>query len=126
MPSGTAGGGPEQTRQCSWSSIRRTHLQVRLRHPHRLNLGLCRVKSSESVARPPVVCRAVLHRHLLGTRCLQVTTDRPPDRRTANMMAAHRYSITDLRDRQVGVHTNEIAPAVKLPPVLRIWDRALA
>jgi hypothetical protein len=42
------------------------------------------------------------------------------------MMAAHRYPITDLRDRQVGVHTNEIAPAVKLPPVLRIWDRALA
>ena len=40
----------EKTRQCSWSSIRRTHLQVRLRHPHRLNHRLCRVKSSESVA----------------------------------------------------------------------------
>jgi len=50
MPSGTAGALLEQTRQCSWSSSRRTHFRVRLRHLHRLNQGLCRVESSESVA----------------------------------------------------------------------------
>jgi hypothetical protein len=55
----------------------------------------------------------------LGTRCLQVITDGPPDRRTANMMAAHGYPITDLRDRQVRVRDEPVEngiPRQRLDP----------